>query len=40
MESFGIILMILGAVSFLSGLALLFGVASLYAIMTYLEKKE
>jgi hypothetical protein len=40
MESFGIILMILGAVAFLSGFALLFGVALLYAIMTYLEKKE
>ncbi len=40
MELFAIVLMILSAVAFFSAFGLLLGVALLYAVMNYLEKKE
>jgi hypothetical protein len=40
MELFAIVLVLLGIVTFLSAFALLLGVAILYAVMDYLERKE
>jgi hypothetical protein len=40
METFGIIMMITGAVAILMAFGLLFSVALLYAIITYVERKE
>jgi hypothetical protein len=40
MESFGIILMVIGGVSMLIGISLAFTFVILYALITYLDNKE
>jgi hypothetical protein len=40
METFGIIMMIIGALIFFAGFGLLFMIAFVYALITYLEGKE
>jgi hypothetical protein len=40
METFGIILMVIGGVSMLMGISLAFTFAILYALITYLDNKE
>ena len=40
METFGIILMVIGGVSMLMGISLAFTFVMLYALITYLEGKE
>jgi hypothetical protein len=40
METFGIIMMVLGALIFFAGFGLLFMIAFVYALITYLEGKE
>ena len=40
METFGIIMMVLGALIFFAGFGMLFLIAFLYALITYLEGKE
>jgi hypothetical protein len=39
METFGIIMMVLGALMFFAGFGMLFIVAFLYALLTYLDRK-
>jgi hypothetical protein len=40
METFGVILMVIGGVSILIGISLAFTIAMVYALITYLEGKE
>jgi len=40
MEIFGIILMVVGALIFFAGFGMLFMIAFLYALITYLENKK
>jgi hypothetical protein len=40
METFGIILMLIGGVSILIGISLGFTIAMVYALITYMEGKE
>jgi hypothetical protein len=40
METFGIIMMVIGAMLFFMGFGILFTIACVYALITYLEGKE